>query len=147
MVSSSKASDQVSHQREQEERQEGMELELFDFQLCSAVKAEKDHLHPEPEMGETFPRTVTTPVQTPLNMRAFAMKRSCAFAIRQKRTNTLHSLLATHQMATARYSIIFNLLILYFYSLGLQVILGGCLVWMNDSAVTYAEGLLQGYLF
>lgn len=52
MISSSNDSNQVSHQAEQEEGQKGMEVELFDFQSCSAVKAEEDQLHSEPEVGE-----------------------------------------------------------------------------------------------
>lgn len=52
LISSSNDSNQVSHQAQQEEKQKGMEVELSDFQLCSAVKAEEDQLHPEPEMGE-----------------------------------------------------------------------------------------------
>lgn len=52
LISSSNNSNQVSHQAQQEEKQKGMEVELSDSRLCSAVKAEEDHLHPEPEMGE-----------------------------------------------------------------------------------------------
>lgn len=120
LISSSNDSHQVASQAEEEEWQKGLEMDLFDCQSCSEVRAEEHHLHPEESWGR-IPRAVTTPVHTLLSTKPFVLEGSCIFAIRWNRKWLL-------QDAPARPT-----LLVLNYSFGFQVILGSCLVWISDS--------------